>query len=497
MLAIIRLLQANKSLLEQYKQVTIALSNNETDDTSKEDIERVIDQKLEDEFAAMSKRFSKEIQQNLNEQNSHSFQELDGIKANSAKLEVRLKQHIDDCAKKYESMTSDIQKSQRSTPSSSEDLPVDRWLMKDPKDTHKYLRRIDTEGKGIASNDSLDILHPRFINWQEEVAEQIDSLKKKTDDLQRKSSQLENFTRDYNRRSSEIDIVYDRIKAQMEALKKESEHIQSRANKAKDANSDIADIRIQLAELSAKLKQKASERDTGGDMASGTTDNNVPTDLKSLLVVESRVILLEQMYKFRLNELEAAVKSLSRTSRDGEKNDNGKRPRSDHVELGPSEVISQMDKQEVQINELMAFLEPLRSTVLGTPFAENLQTSMNQLISVARRHERDIDNIHTALKQITHVRNIDHPNKANQEVETTLEAHFSTHERRMTEKNTLIMETLEDLKSSFTKSEEKQQRQQIEIDQLQQQLVATSSLLQKLQDACSQSGIFPNEMKDQ
>jgi hypothetical protein len=114
-----------------------------------------------------------------------------------------------------------------------------------------------------------------------------------------------------------------------------------------------------------------------------------------------------------------------------------------------------------------------------------------------RRHERDIDNIHTALKQITHVRNIDHPNKANQEVETTLEAHFSTHERRMTEKNTLIMETLEDLKSSFTKSEEKQQRQQIEIDQLQQQLVATSSLLQKLQDACSQSGIFPNEMEDQ
>jgi hypothetical protein len=100
--------------------------------------------------------------------------------------------------------------------------------------------------------------------------------------------------------------------------------------------------------------------------------------------VESRLILLEQMYKFRLNELEAAVKSLSRTSRDGEKNDNGKRPRSDHVELGPSEVISQMDKQEVQINELMAFLEPLRSTVLGRPFAENLQTSMNQLISVAR-----------------------------------------------------------------------------------------------------------------
>lgn len=114
----------------------------------------------------------------------------------------------------------------------------------------------------------------------------------------------------------------------------------------------------------------------------------------------------------------------------------------------------------------------------------------------SRRHESDIDHIHTALKQAAHAIPKKTTSNTTPELESTLEAQFNTHKRRMKEKHTLIMETLEDFKSSFTKSEEKQQKQQIEIDKLQQQLVRTTSVLQTLQNACSQRGILPEEMGD-
>ncbi|KAJ2956535.1 hypothetical protein NQZ79_g7639 [Umbelopsis isabellina] len=491
-----QLLQANKSLLEQYKKVIVALSNSETGGKLKQDIERAVIKKIQDELDTMFKSVSKEIEQTLDAQTSQSLRELDNLKADSTKLETRINRHIDDCTKNFDSISSDMRKSRRSTSPSSESLYMDRRLMKDLKEYHNYLKRIDTEGKGIASNNSLDIIHTRFKRLQEDTAEQIELLNRRNEDLQRKSVQLENFTRDYNRRSSEIDIVYDRIKTQMDTLKKESENIQARASKTKDTQKEITDIRAQLAELKAEVSRKVTENDSRSGIDPGSSNSNGTTDLKALQIIESRIILLEQSYTFRLKEVEDTIKDFSQTHKDGEKNNNGKRPRTDDSERGSSELKLQMDKQAVQIKELMAFLEPLRSTVLGNTFAQNLQTSMDQLISVARRHESDIDHIYTALKQAAHSLPMENPNHVTPELESTLEAQVNTHERRMKEKHTLIMEKLEDFKSSFIKSEEKQQKQQIEIDKLQQQLIKTTSLLQTLQNACSQSGILPEKMGD-
>ncbi|KAG2173729.1 hypothetical protein INT43_005149 [Umbelopsis isabellina] len=465
-----QLVQANKSFLKQYKKVVVALSDSERGGRLQQDLERAFNQKIQDGFNTLSKSTSKETQQTLDAYTQHSLRELDNIKTTSTNLETRLKQHIEDCTKTFDTISSDMRKSSRSTSSSSEDYPIDRRLMKDVKEFHKYLKRIDTEGKGIANNNSLDIVHTRSKKWQEETAKQIDLLHKRNEDLQRKSLQLENITRDYNRRSSEIDIVYDKIKAQMETLKKESENKQARASNTNDTQHDITDIRTQLAELKAEMSRKVTDNDTRSDIESGLSYSNGTMDFKALQILESRIIILEQTYKFKLKELEDTIKDLSQERKDGDKNDNGKRPRTHDLETASSEIKLQMDKQAVQIKELMAFLEPLRSTVLGNTFAENLQTSMNQLIGVARRHESDIDHIYTALKEVAHAMPKEKPSNTNPVLELTLKAQVNTHERRVKEKHTLIMETLEDFKSSFTKSEEKQQKQQIQIDNLQQQL---------------------------
>jgi hypothetical protein len=42
------------------------------------------------------------------------------------------------------------------------------------------------------------------------------------------------------------------------------------------------------------------------------------------------------------------------------------------------------DEQSAKLNEVLAFLEPLRATVLGDQFVTRLQNSLNQVINVAR-----------------------------------------------------------------------------------------------------------------
>lgn len=384
MLAIIRLVQANKRFLKKYQKVTNALLDSEIGVRLKQDIESAVNKKIQDEINNLSTSTSNEIQRTLDAYTQQSVQEFDKMKADSTNQKSRLEQHIEDCTKRFDTISPDMRKSSRSTPSSSEDYPIDRRLLNELKDFHKYLKRVDIEGKGIANNNSLDILHTRFKKWQEETAKQLDSVYKRNEELQKKSLELETVTRDYNRRSSEIDIVYDKIKAQMDTLKKESGKLQARTGQINDTPNDITDIRAQLAKLKAQVGRKVTENDARRGMESELSNSNEPTDIKALQILESRITLLEQTHKFKLKELEDTIKDLRQLRKDGDKNDNGKRPRTDDFEAGTSEIKLQMNKQAVQMKELMAFLEPLRSTVLGDTFAENLQTSMDQLISVAR-----------------------------------------------------------------------------------------------------------------
>lgn len=352
-----------------------------------------------------------------------------------------------------------------------DDLRKSSARISELEDVKDSVRRLNQYMNSLATIDKVDRMERTINERQGDDGRRMRALAEEADSLRQKIKTIETQTTEYNRRSSELDIVYERIKSHIESLRKESDkappppaaqsvssgvsasdlaeiraQISQLSNKVhkttststsdkelKDLrvqisklstqithteqnsapSSDLQDVRAQISKLSSQvthIPKVASSSVTARDLddmrtqisrlstqlaQSGQISNqrshpidstaSDPEIRKTLSYLEARMIVLEQSYKMKMDDLELEIFSLGRKRRaSDDQMSNSKRLRTDDPEAMVIELKQTADEQSAKLNEVLTFLEPLRATVLGDQFVTRLQNSLNQVINVAR-----------------------------------------------------------------------------------------------------------------
>jgi hypothetical protein len=340
-------------------------------------------------------------------------------------------------------------------------------------DVKDSVRRLNQYVNSLATIDKVDRMERTINEKQGDDGRRMRALAEEADSLRQKMKTIETQTTEYNRRSSELDIVYERIKSHIESLRKEADKAPSPAAAQSVSSgvseSDLAEIRVQISQLSSKVHKTTSTSTSTSDKElkdlrvqisklstqlthteqnsalssdlqdvraqisklsaqvthipkvasssvtardlddmrtqisrlstqlaqSGQISNqrshpidstaSDPEIRKTLSYLEARMIVLEQSYKMKMDDLELEIFSLGRKRRaSDDQKSNPKRLRTDDPEAMVIQLKQTADEQSAKLNEVLAFLEPLRATVLGDQFVTRLQNSLNQVINVAR-----------------------------------------------------------------------------------------------------------------
>lgn len=132
----------------------------------------------------------------------------------------------------------------------------------DFRDLKDSVSRLKSNVIGLASIDRLERVERNLEDKQKDMTDRVRRLNAQIEALQQKFGTVEKQTLEYNRRSSELDIVYERIKSHIESLRKDPE-----ANKAPPlapipsshpeiSAAELTDIRSQISNLSSQIAER-------------------------------------------------------------------------------------------------------------------------------------------------------------------------------------------------------------------------------------------------